>query len=294
MTEPLVSCLCVSRPVRWGQLQRAIADFDRQTYPNRELIVVVDQKTDYAGLIDSYVHQELEHPLKAPIKIFARPAHSQLDGLVYAMCQARGDYITFWDDDNQNHPTRLEVQVDKQKRFPDALTALGEALYFFHGSHELFVVSYAKPDASAAERCAASTLMGPRDYFPALEPQWRARPSEMLVNSAARTGKKLVIVSGLPHLHMVGVTFDNLRGYDTHRQLAQDRCRLAAWLEKNKDALIKAFDDYKWDYAKVEVQGNDALAFTYETKQHWPDSLFPIKVKDDTVEEVTEYIPEKK
>ena len=128
-----ISCLCVSRPERWGQLQRAIADFDRQTHEDRELIIVTDQKTDYASLIESYIAHDLEQPIKAPIKVFPRPLHSQIDGLLFAMCQAQGDVITLWDDDNMNHPERLSVQLASQKRFPNAMTAFGESLYYFPG-----------------------------------------------------------------------------------------------------------------------------------------------------------------
>src|SRR4051812_36989258 len=105
MSDPIVSCLCVSKPSRWGQLQRAVLDFDRQDYPLCELIVVVEDhsRSHYANLVGGYVSQ-LKRDGRNPIKVFPRPIRSQLEGLTYAMCQARGDLVTVWDDDNLNAP----------------------------------------------------------------------------------------------------------------------------------------------------------------------------------------------
>ncbi len=284
----LVSCLCVSKPARWGQLQRAIADFVAQTYPARELIIVVDRKNDYAGVIEDYIARDFS--VVAPIKVFCRPVLTQLDGLLYALCQARGDYIALWDDDNLNHPTRLEFQIEEQCSFPEAMTAFGESLYYFHSSNELFFVNYGNPAALPAERCAVSTLMGPRDVFPAFEPLFRTSPAELLVNSIFKTGKKLVALHSLCPMHLVGVSADNLRTYNWHRKLAQSNGCTAAWLNVHADELMQAFDTFQWDQPFIDVAGCDASAFTYPAKKLWSLRLYPVKTQDDTVEERTEHV----
>jgi hypothetical protein len=259
------------------------------------MIIVVDQKRDYASLIESYLANGLELPLQAPVKVFARPIHGQLDGLLFAMCQARGDYMAIWDDDNMNHPERLAVQVDSQRFQPTAMTVFGDSLYYFHASNELFVTPYDDPRLVASERCAISTLMGPRDVFPAIEPQFRNKPVTMMVDGIHRSGRRLVTLRSpmmkSAFFHVVGVSFDNLRGYETHRRLAQNHGRTAEWLARNAEMLVSVLDEYKWDVPEIDVVGADAFAFKYKVKQCWPDSLFPLKLRDGSVEEVFEQLP---
>jgi glycosyltransferase involved in cell wall biosynthesis len=286
---PLVSCLCSSRPERWGQLQRAILDFQRQTYPRRELVIVVGDQNDYASLVQDFVSQRVDG--EGVVKVFARGVYQPSEGLLYALCQARGDFITVWDDDNLNQPERLEVQVDRQLRFPDALTAFAGSLYYFHDSNEVFVVHCEVPGAPAAERVVPSTVMGPRDVFPCPEGHFRLSPAVEILSGPHTIGQRprLVALGDLTYHHMVGVTHNNLRGHEAHRKLAQSRGRTAEWLRRHEPDVRAALDHYLWDAATVTVSGVDAVAFTHETSGRWPDGLYPVNLQaDDSVEIVQE------
>lgn len=286
-TDPLVSCLCVSRSARWGQLQRAILDFQRQTYRNRELIIVVENESDYSALIEDFVAQRTEG-FDARVGVFGRPMRQVSEGFIHALCHARGDILAVWDDDNLNHPKRLEVQVQRQLRFPGAMTALSESLYFFHDSDELFAVSFEQPAAQASDRVALSTLMSPRDVFPALEHYYNAHPLTHMVNGLSRVGLKLVTIGNLPCHHLVGVTGNNLRGYDLHRKLVQTQARKSEWLVQKREEITALLDEYVWDGREVSVTGLDAGAFTYKPKQRWGDDLYRVNIRADGVEVVTE------
>lgn len=276
-----VSCLCVSRPQRYGQLQRSILDFLGQTYKDRELVIVVDAQSDYASAVQSFVDQQLIPEDGPQVIVLPRTAKSQLEGLTYGAVHARGNILCLWDDDNLNHPDRLKEQVAVQQRFKTACTVLTEGLYYFHEDAELFVVNMDKPDGTVAQRTLPSTLMAYRQFFPVLEPNTRGRPSEQLVNNTARAGRKVVPIPGKPFLHLVGVTFDNLRTYDYHRGVAQNQSRPVAWLSKVKDELTAALDLFKWDKS-VSVEGADGGSFEYGPSSNlWPDSLYPVKVKAD-------------
>ena len=51
MTEPLVTCLCITRNrVAW--LPAAIERFRAQTYPNKELLIVADSLGDLPAIED--------------------------------------------------------------------------------------------------------------------------------------------------------------------------------------------------------------------------------------------------
>lgn len=287
--QPLVSCLCASRPERWGLLQRAILDYTRQVYPYRELIVVVPQHTDYANLVQGFVdHLASETPTGLPtIKVFARSAHSGGDCLLHAMAHCRGEVICLWDDDNLNHPDRLVRQVQLQERFAQSLTVCSRVLYLFYDSRELFIVDHVDPRVEASERVAATTLMGPRDLWPPFDLHQRSDTSRALVGKAVSEGTRITPIAILDLYHMVGVAADTVRGYEEHRKIAQTRSLPAATMITRQSGIVAALDAYYWDAGDITVAGRDGSAFTYTPKNLNTD-LYPIKIKDDDVEAITE------
>lgn len=273
----LVSCLCVSRPSRWGQLQRAITDFNAQTYQDRELVVVVDNATDYAGTVQAFVDQT--HP-KASIRVLPRLAKNPLDGLMYAAVDAQGQILTLWDDDNLNHPTRLEVQVKRQEAMKEHVSVLTQGLYLFYESKELFVVDTFRPDDPAGERVLPTTLMAFRTSWPVMDPGVRSRPSEQMVSQLNRHGRKLLPISGAPFLHMVGVAADHVRGYAFHRRVVENKSLEVAWIKANQARLTEALNTYHWD-GPVDVEGKDGGVFQYKPNLTWPADFYPVKAADD-------------
>ncbi len=115
-TQPLVSCLCLTyrRPLRDQHLlEEAIESFLRQTYPNKELIVV----NDCPGQILS---------CDAPgVRIYNVPhrCHSVGEKRNLAVALARGDVLAPWDDDDISLPWRLDLSVAR----------LGDADYYSPG-----------------------------------------------------------------------------------------------------------------------------------------------------------------
>lgn len=292
-TKPLVSCLCASKPSRWGNLQRAILDFTGQTYERKELVIVVGEP-DYCSTIESFLTQLRGDRDITNVKLFQRNnTRTAQDCYLHALCQARGDYIAFWDDENQNLPNRLSEQVSKQERFPDSLTAFTSGLYYFYESNELFVVNFEQPQAPTSERCCVNTLMSPRDVLPPLDGTIRNNPIGMLADGLySRYARKLVLLHSLPFGHLVGVLGDNLRKYDNHRRLATQLpgCRTSAWIDKNKTELVAALDQYTFDASKIDVCGSDGTAFQYEPKRRWPEELYQIILPDDGSEKVIEKV----
>jgi hypothetical protein len=110
---PLVSCICPTygRPPRYQHLlEEAVESFLRQTYPNKELIVL----NDCPG-------QELI--CDAPgVRVINIPERFPTLGEKYnaAIALARGDLIAPWEDDDISLPWRLSLSVER----------LGDAGYF--------------------------------------------------------------------------------------------------------------------------------------------------------------------
>ncbi|MBP2314227.1 glycosyltransferase [Azospirillum soli] len=103
--RPLVSCLMVTRD-RFEQARLSIDCFLRQSYPNRQLVIIDDSRDDrlvghVAALGDPRIVIE-RSPTPAPTLGEARNRAVDL---------AKGSHVCQWDDDDLYDPLRLELQV---------------------------------------------------------------------------------------------------------------------------------------------------------------------------------------
>jgi glycosyltransferase involved in cell wall biosynthesis len=101
--KPLISCLMVSRgnifPARL-----AIACYSRQTYPNRELVIVSAQP-------NSPLSEFVTNFGDPSIRYIESPAVPLGELRNRSVAEARGSLLCTWDDDDLYHPRRLELQA---------------------------------------------------------------------------------------------------------------------------------------------------------------------------------------
>jgi glycosyltransferase involved in cell wall biosynthesis len=105
--KPLISCLCVSK--RPEHLVNAISCFSSQTYPNKELVVVVTED-DTASI------KHLKSLSVKGLKYFigghsAKMSLGSLRNL--SIEKSAGEYFCQWDDDDWYHSQRLEIQLSE-------------------------------------------------------------------------------------------------------------------------------------------------------------------------------------
>jgi len=108
---PTIECLMVTLPVsaRFTFAQRSIADYCRQTYPNKKLILVLDRGTDTGRRA---LHDYVASLRRDDIRIVASEDKSNLGKLRnISMENATADIVCQWDDDDRSHPERLEAQA---------------------------------------------------------------------------------------------------------------------------------------------------------------------------------------
>lgn len=101
-SHPLVSCLMVTHR-REPFVSLAVELFQRQDYPNRELVIVDDGPSPMRALVENderirYVHLDSRHSLGDKRNI--------------ACVEARGECMVHWDDDDWCSPQRLRYQVE--------------------------------------------------------------------------------------------------------------------------------------------------------------------------------------
>lgn len=120
---PLVSCLMVTADRR-DLCRRSIRCFQRQTYPNRELVVVDDGDEDLAPVLadlpaDQVCYVKLE---RKPENVLGHLRNVALD-------HASGTFLAQWDDDDWYHAERLETQVGALQQGYDACSVHGALMH---------------------------------------------------------------------------------------------------------------------------------------------------------------------
>ncbi|MBS0641026.1 MAG: glycosyltransferase family 2 protein [Proteobacteria bacterium] len=109
-------------------LAEAIGDYHRQTFRDRELLILHDGDDGRHRAIAALA---TPRP-KAPIRIERAPPGLALGGLrTLAIERARGDWICQWDDDDRYHPARLQLQWDAAAAEGAAVNYLVDQLHWF-------------------------------------------------------------------------------------------------------------------------------------------------------------------
>ena len=131
----MISCLCVTRGDRPGFLSKAVADFVRQTFPDRELVIL--HEGDDA--VDARVRAIVSPHAGAPIRVERTAPGPKLGGLRnIAIARARGEWICQWDDDDRHHPARLRLQWERAQSEGAAVNYLVDQLHLFEPENILF------------------------------------------------------------------------------------------------------------------------------------------------------------
>lgn len=121
----LISCVCLTIPGREKFLERAIDCFTRQTYSNRELVIVAEP--DYSLNALATAVGSLSWPTVALVIPAAKLSvgAKRNEGCKFA----RGSHIAIWDDDDYSAPHRLSQQHGLLNLAGKEVTTL-EQIYF--------------------------------------------------------------------------------------------------------------------------------------------------------------------
>jgi len=257
---PLISCLTVTLPVpgRFERLKQSLAAYAGQTHARRELVLVVN-----GGVAESAtaIKAHVAALGRADIRIVEPPGDLTLGALRNVSLEAaRGEVVCQWDDDDLNHPTRLERQLGALAASEAEGICLQEVMQFFPAERRLYCTNWRATDA----RAHPGTLM-----------RWtRASAAYPETGAQARLGEDLEVVlelqrrgayavmEGVPHLY-VYVSYGENSWDEGHHHMLATRLGLSQGLLQRREASLReglaAFDLGPGD---VTVQGSNGPAFT--------------------------------
>jgi glycosyltransferase involved in cell wall biosynthesis len=131
----MISCLCITRGDRPGLLSEAVSDFVRQTFPDRELVILHDGGEKVHARVGAIVAAHAG----ASIRIERTEPGPRLGELRnVAVARARGEWICQWDDDDRYHPERLRLQWEHAQSEQAAVNYLVDQLHWFGPDNTLF------------------------------------------------------------------------------------------------------------------------------------------------------------
>jgi len=131
----MISCLMVTRTGRESECRSSIRSFAMQTFTDRELIVVHDGDDAFERHLASIVSQypDCEIGIK-------RQSSGKTLGELRNISVAAAQYplICQWDDDDLNHPLRLDLQFRQLQKSAADFCFMTDQLHFFAKQKILF------------------------------------------------------------------------------------------------------------------------------------------------------------
>ena len=120
---PKVSCVMVTADRR-AFCRRSLRCFNRQTYPNREIVVVDDGQQDLRPALADIPEDQLRY-----VKLSSDEDHVLGALRNVGLEAATGDFIVQWDDDDWYHAERIERQAAALQQGYDACSLHGALMH---------------------------------------------------------------------------------------------------------------------------------------------------------------------
>lgn len=257
----MVSCLMVTlaQQDRWPYLQRSVADYCRQTHSNKELVIVFDSGSSE---VKAAIAQHISALRRADIRIIDPPGRKHSLGALrnIAWDNARGEICCQWDDDDLNHPERVERQLRLLLEADCEATCLQETMQFFPESRTLHSINWrATPPGGLP-----GTLMcrrGAPNRYPEIgaESEWgedSAIMEQFLARDACRS------LAGAPYLY-VYVCHGHNTCTGAHLRMLASRLSISRALLLRREAEVReGLRSLDFGPGAITVEGYNGVAFT--------------------------------
>jgi len=158
-SRPKISCLTVTLN-RLVLLKESIQCYCAQTYPNRELVIVSDGTLRYRQAISAYLRWLGRDDIRL-ISVAEKHSLGALRNI--SLDAATGDIVCQWDDDDLNHPQRLELQFEHLTKAGAQASCFTDQLQFFFAERSLSWSDWRTGGTKGIEQLIPGTLMTHRD-----------------------------------------------------------------------------------------------------------------------------------
>ena len=238
-------------------LERSIESYCRQSHRNRELVIVVDAEHDSeANQIKGLVARLSRHDITVYLPR-EKMSLGALRNLSWRL--ARGEVICQWDDDDLNHPSRIELQLLALLGSGRPACYLQEIMQYFPADKCMYKLNFAvSPDG-----VAVNTLMCLRE-LQAKYPE--TGPNSVLGEDAAiiceiRHFGGYHALGGVPHLYVYCSHGSNTWNDGHHRMLAEKMAVSKGLLKRYAAELRAGLAGFDFGEEDLILRGRNGDAF---------------------------------
>jgi len=221
---------------RWDFLRLAVADFLRQDWPQRELVIVhAGGDGFHARLLElTREHADIRCVRVPPGTVLGEMRNAAIDA-------ARGDWVCQWDDDDRHHPERLRRQFEHACRVGADCAFLTDQLHLFLPSGDATWDDWQRE--AYPMNLIQATLLARRAVLCRYPPVQRGEDTAQFVG-LLRAGNKIARLSDHGWLYVYVTHADNVSGYEHHRAIADAKGHSGAYLLNNENELRRRVADY--------------------------------------------------
>lgn len=232
----LISCLMVTLPVprRLAYASAAIEAFRRQTYPRKELVLVVSGGTAAGrrALLDHV--QSLGAPDIRAVEIEGDRTLGALRNA--SLAHARGEVVCQWDDDDLHHPERLRAQSDALLESGRDAVLLQDVMQHFPRDGKLYWTNWRATEAGGHPGTLMARSAAAIAY--PTEGQVARLGEDLSVALALRDAGRLGLLAGMPHL-FVYVSHDHNSWDAGHHRTLAERLAISTGLLRRREARLR-------------------------------------------------------
>lgn len=244
-------------PQRFPYFQRSLNSYCLQTHRRRELVIVLDQgQPDSKSAIAAHVASLARND----IQIVAPEGKLSLGALRnLSLDSVRGQIRCQWDDDDLNHPRRLEMQLQALVESGHQAAYLQEVMHYFSTSRTLYWTNWHATKTKSHPGTLMCWSSAPIRY-PETGPSSQLGEDTAVAEQLDRQ-RGYHVLAGAPHLYVYVNHGDNSYGDDHHRMLATKLGISRGLLLRRERQLREGMRSFDFGPGDVEVQGYNGPAF---------------------------------
>ena len=240
--NPRITCLVVTKDVRRLELLvRSIDCYCRQSFEDRELLVLSDGTEEYARAIDRHLaslgRNDVRH-VHVPGKRTLGEARNL--GIQLAL----GEYICQWDDDDLNHPHRLDVQYRHMRSEGAEASFLEDQWQYFYDTGELLWISW-RPDLIPGTLLCSRALHLRYPYVDL------AKGEDACMREALRERENIAVLSGYGYLSLYTYSGLNVYSRRHHHQIRLNHD--PGYIRDRIELVHRELPEYGLDPAEVRL-----------------------------------------
>lgn len=262
ITLPKISCLTATRD-RLVQLKQAIRCYCAQTYPNREIVIATEAGDRYCRAIEDYFVSLGRTDYRL---VSLGPAGHTLGAIRNVLLDAAGgEIVCQWDDDDQYHPRRLEMQAQRMFDCAAETCFLTDQLQFFWRDREMYWVDWTIGGPLGWRALVPGTMMMYQDRrfrYPETGPMSQRHEDGALLAKVAEH-RSIAELSGAGYLYVYIYHGRNTFEENHHRRITGLHAHDGAALSRASETLSSALDHYSlpMPYVVRACSGDEVLTY---------------------------------